>query len=283
MTALPPELVDTVVDFLHADKDSLLACSLTCKAWLPASQYHLFYEIALTPPELQTFLEYIDSSSSSIVTLIRRLVVHRSVSSIMGLLRVKFITPKTGHLTKHLQRLESLIISELHWNVLSAEVRQLLSSPQRIKYLELHRVNFGSIHQTVEFICSFPALKHLSIRGWIMKPPFVQMSEPIVEAPFLSQSSSLQVHISYINLDMPGNILSLIEWLGHQQPTPTVRLDALRLAPMHDRATMTLPSIRNLVRMHVSLERLHIKAPQLPYEIQDRDGMFISQASDMRL
>ncbi|KAJ7664698.1 hypothetical protein B0H17DRAFT_1019602, partial [Mycena rosella] len=44
---LPLELVDYTIDFAHLDQDTLYACSLVCKAWLPSARYHLFSRITL--------------------------------------------------------------------------------------------------------------------------------------------------------------------------------------------------------------------------------------------
>lgn len=245
-----------------------MACSLTCTAWLPASQYHLFHEIELTPPDVQSFLEYADTWKSNITTLVRRLIVRRSAYTMMAAMRIKFITPKVSHLTKHLQGLESLTLYDIHWITISAEVRQLLSCPKNLKTLELHRVNFKSVRQTIAFICSFPSLENLSIRSWIMRTP----RESLDDAPNLTQKNPLHVRIAHMNLDLPGNIISFMEWLAVQDPCPTIQLDTLRLGPIHDRAIFMKQSIRKLIRMNHTLNCLQIKAPQLAYERQDRDG-----------
>ncbi|EMD31054.1 hypothetical protein CERSUDRAFT_120173 [Gelatoporia subvermispora B] len=39
---LPPEITDRVIDFLHYDISTLRRCALVCRAWLPASRFHLF-------------------------------------------------------------------------------------------------------------------------------------------------------------------------------------------------------------------------------------------------
>ncbi|OCH84290.1 hypothetical protein OBBRIDRAFT_741816, partial [Obba rivulosa] len=44
---LPPELTDTIIDFLHDDDAALRACSLTCRAWLRSSRTHLFGSVSL--------------------------------------------------------------------------------------------------------------------------------------------------------------------------------------------------------------------------------------------
>ncbi|KAI0739389.1 hypothetical protein C8Q80DRAFT_1198411 [Daedaleopsis nitida] len=38
----PNEITDVIIDYLHDDKASLLACALVCRAWLSSSRYHLF-------------------------------------------------------------------------------------------------------------------------------------------------------------------------------------------------------------------------------------------------
>ena len=45
--SVPQELIDTIIDHLHDDPPSLLACGLATKKWLPSSRYHLFSRVAL--------------------------------------------------------------------------------------------------------------------------------------------------------------------------------------------------------------------------------------------
>ncbi|KAH9915314.1 uncharacterized protein B0H18DRAFT_1041953 [Fomitopsis serialis] len=44
---MPPELTDRIVDFLHDDHAALKSCGLTCRPWLSAVRYHLYYAISL--------------------------------------------------------------------------------------------------------------------------------------------------------------------------------------------------------------------------------------------
>ncbi|KZT69423.1 hypothetical protein DAEQUDRAFT_726723 [Daedalea quercina L-15889] len=44
---MPPELTDRIVDFLHDDQAALKSCGLTCRSWLAAVRYHLYYAINL--------------------------------------------------------------------------------------------------------------------------------------------------------------------------------------------------------------------------------------------
>ena len=48
---IPPELTDTIIDFLHDDVQSLLACALVSHSWLPCSRLHLFRSCTIRDPE----------------------------------------------------------------------------------------------------------------------------------------------------------------------------------------------------------------------------------------
>lgn len=45
---LPQELVDTIIDHVHADHTTLAACALVSKSWLRSARYHLFASISLS-------------------------------------------------------------------------------------------------------------------------------------------------------------------------------------------------------------------------------------------
>lgn len=67
--AVPPELVDRVIDHLFDDNFSLAACALVCKDWLPASRYHLFRVINLQIPQsgepvFQDFAQFLQDTPS---------------------------------------------------------------------------------------------------------------------------------------------------------------------------------------------------------------------------
>jgi len=44
---LPNEIQDRILDFLYDPKSALETCALVCRAWVPASRYHLFSRIRL--------------------------------------------------------------------------------------------------------------------------------------------------------------------------------------------------------------------------------------------
>jgi len=46
MDNLATELIEIIIDHLHDDNPSLAACALVCRAFVPASRYHLFVSIS---------------------------------------------------------------------------------------------------------------------------------------------------------------------------------------------------------------------------------------------
>ncbi|KAJ7255434.1 hypothetical protein B0H12DRAFT_1287893 [Mycena haematopus] len=46
---LPTEIFERILDFLYADKNALLSCSLVCRDWFPTSRFHLYTLLPVIP------------------------------------------------------------------------------------------------------------------------------------------------------------------------------------------------------------------------------------------
>ncbi|KAJ6628006.1 hypothetical protein B0H10DRAFT_321069 [Mycena sp. CBHHK59/15] len=113
----PQELIDVVVDELHADMASLAACALSFRTMVASAQMHLFYKVTLAPPPAASKgglkkasqcqrLAKILSSSPHLIPLIKDLRIidddpnseswmvnsARSLSTILPLLTLKRIS-----------------------------------------------------------------------------------------------------------------------------------------------------------------------------------------------
>ncbi|KAK7051540.1 hypothetical protein VNI00_004518 [Paramarasmius palmivorus] len=74
----PPELCDLIIDHLHNDSASLLACALVCKSWLPRSRSHLFPEhftFKLRQSNISKFRSCLEAHDAGFETFIRRIAV----------------------------------------------------------------------------------------------------------------------------------------------------------------------------------------------------------------
>ncbi|KAJ6563639.1 hypothetical protein DFH09DRAFT_884965, partial [Mycena vulgaris] len=70
------ELIDHIIDHCYwTASGSLKSCGLVCKRWLGRSRYHLFSHVHLPNPQLQYFVDVVESSSESlpILSFIRKL------------------------------------------------------------------------------------------------------------------------------------------------------------------------------------------------------------------
>ncbi|KDQ58439.1 hypothetical protein JAAARDRAFT_57368 [Jaapia argillacea MUCL 33604] len=59
---LPQEVIDQVIDHLHDDPTALSSCSLTCRAWTPSSQLHIFHSVTLEPTLVQPLSHLLQTS-----------------------------------------------------------------------------------------------------------------------------------------------------------------------------------------------------------------------------
>ncbi|KAF9653283.1 hypothetical protein BDM02DRAFT_1885817 [Thelephora ganbajun] len=59
----PQELIDEIIDHCSGDKRTLIACSLTCKAWVHRTRKHLFSKLTLTDETLLIWCGYVETSA----------------------------------------------------------------------------------------------------------------------------------------------------------------------------------------------------------------------------
>ena len=52
LSAAPQELIEEIIDYHSGDKKTLIACSLTSRAWVPRTRKHLFSKLTLTDETL---------------------------------------------------------------------------------------------------------------------------------------------------------------------------------------------------------------------------------------
>ena len=163
---LPVELTDICIDQLHNDKRSLSACGLTCKAWLPASRYHLFSDVLLRPNDYTPFSELLEAPSSySVASVVRRLIFYNS-SPIPR-------WPKQDIVRTHLHRIITLLqgvrcIKLSNYQFEASRMDNLiaaLSNFSNLQHLELDRIKFEAFEHPIDVIHALPTLKSISVHN----------------------------------------------------------------------------------------------------------------------
>ena len=226
---LPPELWDIIIRNLNVDvsddKATLRACSLTCRAFLPASRYRLFYRVRLRVERAaKRFLKNICSgipSSTNPIPFIRHLEMrgrHRWVIDVLVFLATRLL------------EVTYLQLRELKWSLLDENARTtLLSGFQKVTRLEFSG-EFHTSDEMTQFISLFPSLTIISCaKTWwtineMIAPPPTTTPLPCGLATIIMGSS----HSMYFN-----RLLRL-------QSHPNVRDLRIDIRSRHARSTAIL-------------------------------------------
>jgi hypothetical protein len=148
---LPPELVDGIVDHLHADRFALARCALVCKSWVTASRYHRFHtSIEIHKDNISVAIELLSSSTCTFANAIVHLRLFKA-EALRDLHEITFRLPRVTQLT-----LRATHISDTKFP--GEALAPLLPN--------LHHLRFGGVRIETSVIPWFlencPRLRHLS-------------------------------------------------------------------------------------------------------------------------
>ncbi|KAJ7616650.1 hypothetical protein FB45DRAFT_934661 [Roridomyces roridus] len=149
MSALPPEVVDLVIDNLHDQPAALRVCSLVCRNWLAASRYHLYSEVYVSGSNLISFIHLTGHQHESLSSRLRSLHATRFLSD-----QLETLWP----LLAEFPQLRGLHLhGPLEFGTTIDEPLPLVTS------LSLTRVSFVSHEVLKSLLLRFPALQVLSL------------------------------------------------------------------------------------------------------------------------
>ncbi|KDR76986.1 hypothetical protein GALMADRAFT_267206 [Galerina marginata CBS 339.88] len=158
---VPQELVDAIIDHLHLDIQTLAACGLVCKSWVPSSRYHLFHvwEVNLWSRDnlFSDFTSLLEHPLCSFMPSIKEIVFIRYYrSSPWASWVISRVSPWLLHLPISSLSLASLDtgLSPNPWKAFS----MLHPFTTRITTLRLYRVVFYSLYDILYTISSFENL-----------------------------------------------------------------------------------------------------------------------------
>ncbi|KAF8060137.1 hypothetical protein FPV67DRAFT_332967 [Lyophyllum atratum] len=218
---LPRELIDIIIDYLHCDQLTLMACCLVCKAWLSSGRYHLLYDIRIDHLTADRILRA--PHLPSVAGFIRRLMICDMYPLPQGIEVFSSIT--------------SLYI---YGCLPYAQMRViLLSMFPMLTYLELHGLKFKSFGEMIELFCSFPRIQTLTLScTWEN-----------------DKDSSLHAYPSSMlrTLNIRAGSHALLPWLTHSMPPHLSTLRIFKLSAKH-----VLPLQAALKALGGSLHRLEL-------------------------
>ncbi|KAI0780387.1 hypothetical protein BD413DRAFT_496703 [Trametes elegans] len=216
---LPPELCDEAIDYLWDDLDALRACSLTCKAWLPSSRFHLFRNVRLRHADDVARFRELLASAPGVGHCVRKLSLSADYDG---------ATPEgaareddgwvdgAAELLPRLDRLGTLGLARVRWHALRAETHAALTRASRhVRQLFLFEVSFAASRDVVAFLSGFPALRELYFQAvsWKDDSP----------APFEGEEGGGSMALSYLFLDPKSSPTLVTEWLLKHPEEPQLR------------------------------------------------------------
>ncbi|KAF9647234.1 hypothetical protein BDM02DRAFT_3270401 [Thelephora ganbajun] len=151
---LPQELAEYIINHLWYHFDSLLACCLTCKAWVEPSRYHLFYRRKLLYEHQYKSLMIL--RRYELIGYIRRIeldLLPPFTNKSPTFRYLKDMGPATS--------LHALALTDYHVFYLPESTRLAQAAPLLVT-LELINPE-GSPSDILQFICLFPNLDNLLV------------------------------------------------------------------------------------------------------------------------
>lgn len=154
VTAIPQELLDSVIDHLKDDKASLRACSLSQRAWLNRSWKHLHYHVSIDMlRRVRDPSRYSYGHSPEYVDSLELLHLGHSVAA-----------PSAVPLATRLSHVRNLTISFGAWDKLdAAQKREFLALYPNVEMLKIKGVSYTNCNDFLDFLSAFPHLSHLTL------------------------------------------------------------------------------------------------------------------------
>ncbi|RDB18300.1 hypothetical protein Hypma_000550 [Hypsizygus marmoreus] len=222
---IPQELIDAIIDHLFSDRSALAACSLVCKAWISRSRHHLLSDVCLSPITVPFILSL--PPPSAFASYGRRLMIRSMASLPDGI--------------EHFSSIEALFIN--HFNHGPATLSRLPSIFPVITVLELQSDLIVTFNLLINFICSFPLLRTLTLsRFWLTSPELTPNNLRLPES------------LRELNIRTP-KLNFVLNWLNSLEHTP--RLSTIR---MYDLLEEHIPSVSDTLRvLGSSLQHLELE------------------------
>jgi len=223
--AMPPEIVDRIIDYVHDDTKTLIACSLVARDWVPSTRLHLFTKFSLLSAHKVARFTELDSFAPDILYYCQELSIGTNNKyddpSTPGSLPLVGTLPST--ISGRAERFTSL--HTLHFRGFSrlkgVLIASLVDFSEKITTITFTHSNLESCYDLWKILRLFPNLEnvHASDLGYSSSkegglavapsychsPPIVSFSlhtycqgfvlEQLAEPPYpLTHLKSLEIH-----------------------------------------------------------------------------------------
>jgi hypothetical protein len=175
--AAVPELVDRIVDHLHDDEETLRACALVARTWLPTSRFHLLHHIHIASAaafhSLLALLEHTPGAGAHARALALGLVWDVQGAPTVWIRPPLALAP----LATHLPHVRRLTLNDDWTRYGDANRAALLAGFRSVDTLDISSSIFYTAGDALGLLQSFPLLEHLSLQYIDIGDP-----NPVVDA-----------------------------------------------------------------------------------------------------
>jgi len=180
MPTVPPELCDYVIDHLHNDRKSLMACSLTCRNWVPTSRCHLYCEVLLHKPALFAGFKRLLQARPLLGSYVRILRISKlDKASAVDLAQVEGILPMILGYLDNLDFFGGFLLST------SASVLRSVPEERSVTELSLQYCEFPALEDLARLFYSCPRLQSLELCGVCWASTSCDIPPPTLDVPGL--------------------------------------------------------------------------------------------------
>lgn len=206
LARIPAEIVDHIIDYLHAEPKALGICGLVCHNWLPCSRFHLFESVYLHPNNGLDFVSLTKNPHCTLISYVRDL----DLTEGQGRSSYDKKWFNAGLPLLKVFPIRKLALHEVSWNTLYTESQAtLFSMSLHLEHLHLSYCRFGSFDQLVRLLSAWPQLKRLQFFAVTCK----------IVAP--SQRACPFSSLEKLEVD-GGHVPQLLQWLLTSDPTPKI-------------------------------------------------------------
>ncbi|KAF9554807.1 hypothetical protein CPC08DRAFT_162566 [Agrocybe pediades] len=157
---LAPELIDTIIDYNHADTQTLASCALVAKEWVPSTRYHLFSNVEISHENAREFIDLLESPQCTFAAAVKGLAINFVPGAQRWFSELSRCLFDNGQVHITSIRVQGTTNTN---TVIRQEVFNALQTYfNDIRTLEFGPVIIDSFAQFSTFLCSFPALETLS-------------------------------------------------------------------------------------------------------------------------
>jgi hypothetical protein len=247
---LPPELIDQIIDYLYWRPEDLRACALVCKAWLPSSRFHLFYEFGCDLGYAKAYPSYhrlynIIQESPHISLYFREFICNVDQDDddddFPGRSMIEALLPRLIRSFTNLRMLEIIGWMDIPFGIQKA-ILDILDYPSLI-HLETD-LHFPTIDSFMRLI--HPQLKRLDLTLSEKKDPL--WFDGLCE----DESSAVQKRCSLAYLQLRGEMDYFLDWLLGKQAI--IDISGVRTLHVH----LSQRFLRLVRSIASSLERLTV-------------------------